>query len=101
MIRTFRALTQVDAGFDSTASIQTLRLAIPDAEVPKAENVLRMEEAILHKIEAVPGVTAVALANSVPMDDDHWFDPVFAQDELRGWRNASTATIQVCFAGIF
>ena len=68
MIRTFRALTHVDAGFDSTAPIQTVRLAIPDAEVPKAENVMRMEEAILHMIEAVPGVTHVALANSVPMD---------------------------------
>src|ERR1700728_1573168 len=52
MIRTFRALTHVDAGFDSTAPIQTLRLAIPDAEVPKSENVLRMEEAILHKIRS-------------------------------------------------
>ncbi len=81
MIRTFRALTHVDAGFDSTAPIQTVRLAIPDAEVPKAENVMRMEEAILHKIEAVPGVTHVALANSVPMDGNHWFDPVFAQDK--------------------
>jgi predicted permease len=80
MIRTFRALTQVDAGFDSTAPVQAVRLAIPDAEVPKAENVLRMEEAILHKIEAVPGVTSVALANSVPMDGNQWMDPVFAQD---------------------
>jgi predicted permease len=82
MIRTFRALTQVDAGFDSSAPIQTLRLAIPDAEVPKAEAVVRMEEAILHKIEAVPGVTSVALGNSVPMDGGTWFDPVFAQDKI-------------------
>ena len=81
MIRTFRALTHVDAGFDSAAPIQTVRLAIPDAEVPKAENVMRMEEAIVHKIEAVPGVTHVALANSVPMDGSQWSDPVFAQDK--------------------
>jgi predicted permease len=81
MIRTFRALTHVDAGFDSAAPIQTVRLAIPDAEVPKAENVMRMEEAIVRKIEAVPGVTHVALANSVPMDGSQWSDPVFAQDK--------------------
>jgi predicted permease len=30
----------------------------------------------------VPGVTAVALANSVPMDGNTWFDPVFAQDKI-------------------
>jgi predicted permease len=81
MIRTFRALTHVDTGFDTAAPTQTLRLAIPDAEVPKPENVMRMEESIVHKIESIPGVTAVALANSVPMDGGQWSDPVFAQDK--------------------
>jgi len=80
MIRTFRALTQVDPGFDSKAGIQTLRLSIPDAEVPKVDNVVRMEEAISQSIAAIPGVSSVALANSVPMDGGQWSDPVFAQD---------------------
>ncbi|MFZ1012367.1 MAG: ABC transporter permease [Terracidiphilus sp.] len=81
MIRTFRALLHVDAGFDINAPIQTLSLGIPDAEAPMAEDVMRRQEAILHKIEAVPGVTAVAFANSVPMDESGWTDPVFAQDK--------------------
>jgi len=80
MIRTFRALTHVDPGFDSQAGIQTFRLAISEAEVPKAENVMRREEAIAQSLAAIPGVTSVALANSVPMDGGHWMDPVFAQD---------------------
>jgi predicted permease len=80
MIRTLRALTQVDAGFDSNAGIQTLRLTIPDAEIPKADNVVHMEEAISQRLAAIPGVTSVALANSVPMDGGQWSDPVFAQD---------------------
>jgi predicted permease len=80
MIRTFRALIQVDAGFDTSAPIQTLNLSIPDAELPKAEDVTRRQEAMLHKIEAVPGVKSVAIANSVPMDGQGWTDPVFAQD---------------------
>jgi len=80
MIRTFRALTHVDPGFDSQAGIQTFRLAIPEVEVPKAENVMRREEAIAQNLAAIPGVTSVALANSVPMDGGHWMDPVFAQD---------------------
>ena len=81
MIRTFRALTQVDAGFDTTAPIQTLNLSIPEADVPKAEDVVRREEAILHKMEGVPGATSVAITNSVPMDDNGWQDPVMAQDK--------------------
>ena len=80
MIRTFVALTHVDPGFDSKAQIQTLRLNIPDAEVPKAENVVRMEQAISQRMAAIPGVTAVALANSVPMDGGQWTDEVLAQD---------------------
>jgi predicted permease len=80
MIRTFRALTQVDPGFDSKAGIQTLRFSIPDAEVLKADNVVRMEEAIAQHMAAIPGVTAVSLSNSVPMDGGQWSDPVFAQD---------------------
>jgi len=81
MIRTFQALIHVDAGFDTSAGIQTLSLSIPEAEVPKAEDVVRREEAILHKMEAVPGVTSVAITNSVPMDDNGWQDPVIAQDK--------------------
>ena len=81
MIRTFRALTHVDAGFDTTAPLQTLNLSIPDAEVAKGVDVVRRQEAILHKIEGVPGVTSVAIANSVPMDGQGWTDPVFAQDK--------------------
>jgi predicted permease len=80
MIRTFYALTHVDPGFDTKAPIQTLSLSIPDAEVPKAEDVVRRQEAILHKIEAVPGVTSAAIANSVPMDGSGWTDPLFAED---------------------
>jgi predicted permease len=80
MIRTFRALTHVDPGFDSQAGIQTFRLAISEVEVPKAENVMRREEAIAQGLAAIPGVTSVALANSVPMDGGHWMDPVSAQD---------------------
>jgi len=80
MIRSFRALTRVDAGYDTSAKIQTLRLGIPEAEVPKAEDVLRMQQAIAQKIAAVPGVESVSFGNSVPMDGNGWHDPVFAQD---------------------
>ncbi|HKV82846.1 MAG TPA: ABC transporter permease [Candidatus Sulfotelmatobacter sp.] len=80
MIRTFRALTHVDPGFDNQAGVQTFRLAISEVEVPQAENVMRKEEAIAQRLAAIPGVTSVALANSVPMDGGHWMDPVFAQD---------------------
>jgi predicted permease len=80
MIRTFRALIHVDAGYDTTAKIQTVRLDIPEADVPKDDDVLRMQQAIVRKIEALPGVESVSFGGSVPMDDNGWHDPVYAED---------------------
>lgn len=80
MIRTFRALTQVNPGFDTSAGIQTLRLLIPEAEVPDSDKVMHLEEAIARQIATIPGVTSVGIANSVPMDGGEWQDPVFARD---------------------
>ncbi len=82
MIRTFRALIHVDAGYDTTAKIQTVRLGIPEADVPKDDDVLRMQQAIAQKIAAVPGVESVSFGGSVPMDGNGWHDPVYAQDRI-------------------
>jgi predicted permease len=80
MIRTFRALTQVNPGFDSALPIQTFRLGIPDAEVPNDDNALHMQQAILQRIAAIPGVTGASYANSVPMDGGQWGDPLYTED---------------------
>jgi predicted permease len=80
MIRTFRALTHVSPGFAEPAALQTFRISIPEAEVKESEPVLRMEEAILRKIEEIPGVTSASISTSIPMDGKSSNDPVFAQD---------------------
>jgi predicted permease len=79
MIRTFRALTHVNPGFTS-AGIQTLHIDIPDAEVADADRVIRMQAEMEQKMAAIPGVTSVAISQSVPLDGNGWTDPVFAQD---------------------
>jgi predicted permease len=80
MIRTFRALTGVDPGFVAPGEVQTFRVEIPDAQVKDPERVARMEEEILHKVEAIPGVSSIGLSMSVPMDGNEWSDPIFAKD---------------------
>src|SRR5581483_11400309 len=71
--------TQVNPGFDH-ASIQTFRMLIPETVIPDGERVLRMEQDMLDKVAAVPGVSGAAVAGSIPLDDQHWFDPVYASD---------------------
>ncbi len=80
MIRTFAALTHVDAGFDVNAPIQTFRLGIPEAEVPNDDNALHMQQEILNRVAAIPGITSASYGLSVPMDGGQWGDPLYAQD---------------------
>jgi putative ABC transport system permease protein len=80
MIRTFRALTRVDPGFVVPAEVQTFRIAIGDSQVKDPERVVRIQEEITRKLEAIPGVSSVGLSLSVPMDGSYWNIPVFAKD---------------------
>ena len=81
MIRTFQALRDVHPGFTRADEVQTLRLSIPDSQVKDETAVVRMEQAILDKVAAVPGVISVALASTVTMTGDGWHDPLYAQDK--------------------
>lgn len=81
MVRTFQALAHVSPGYDTSAKIQTLHVTIPEAAVPDPDKVIHMQEAMLRQMAAIPSVTSVALAHSVPMDGGEWHDPVFAQDK--------------------
>jgi hypothetical protein len=42
--------------------------------------VARMHQAILEKLAAVPGVTAVTLASTTTMSGGAWHDPLYAED---------------------
>jgi predicted permease len=80
MIRTFRALTQVNPGFSRPAQVQSFRLYIPETEVKKDEDVLHMQQEMLRKVAAIPGVSSAGMTSSVPMDNNNWMDPIFAED---------------------
>jgi predicted permease len=80
MIRTFRAMTQVQPGFVRPAEVQTLRISIPEAEVKDKEQVFRMQQELLRRIAAIPGVRSASLATKIPMDDNASYDPIFTED---------------------
>jgi predicted permease len=80
MIRTFHALTTVDPGFVAPAQLQTFRVNIPDTDIKDPEQVVRIQQEILRKIEVLPGASSVGLSMSVPMDGNGWEDTLFVKD---------------------
>jgi predicted permease len=81
MIRTFRALTSVNPGFAAPpAEVQTFSIAIREAQVQDPERVVRLQEEILRKLEAIPGVSSVGLSTYVPMGGGFRVGSVFAKD---------------------
>ncbi len=86
MIRTFQALMHVSPGFVEPDGVQTFRFYIPETQIPDSqpERVVRMEEEILNKLAAIPGVSSVSFSSAVPMDGYDSNDVLFAQDHVYG-----------------
>jgi predicted permease len=79
MIRTFQSLRRVDPGFNSRDAL-TLRIAIPESQVKDAIAAIQMEQAILERIRALPGVTSVGLTTRIPTERGG-HDLVYARDK--------------------
>jgi predicted permease len=86
MIRTFRALMSVSPGFVTPDTLQTFRFFIPETQIPndQPERVVRMDEEILNKLRAIPGVSSVSFSTEVPMDGRDSNDVLFSQDHVYG-----------------
>jgi predicted permease len=82
MIRTFRALTHVPPGFTGPDAVQSFRFYVPETDIPdtERERLVRMEEGILDKLRAIPGVSSASFSTTIPMDGNSSNDPIFAQD---------------------
>jgi predicted permease len=82
MIRTFQALRNVDPGFTQPEHLQTMRIAIPASLVAEPQRVVRIENDIIEKLAAIPGVTSAGFATSMPMEGlgSNW-DGIQAEDK--------------------
>jgi len=82
MIRTFRELMHVPPGFSAPDAVQTFRLYVPETQIPDSERerLVRMEQQMVNKIAAIPGVSAVSFSGSIPMDGNSSSDILLAED---------------------
>jgi predicted permease len=82
MIRTFQAMHSVQPGFSDGRHLETMRVSIPAALVADAERVTRMQNAIIDKLAAIPGVSAAAFGSQMPMEHfGSGWDEIFAENK--------------------
>jgi putative ABC transport system permease protein len=82
MIRTFQQLRNVKPGFTHPEEIQILHAFPPPSMADEPERLMRMWQDVEGKLEAIPGVTSVALAGSAPLEP--FFtpnNPIYAEDK--------------------
>ena len=100
MIRTFQQLRMVDPGFTDPASLQTLRIAIPDSFVADPHMVVRLENNIADKLAAIPGVTSVGFAQTAPMEGDgHGWNLIYVEGKTYAG-DPPIRLLQLHFSGI-
>jgi predicted permease len=70
MVRSFLALRSVEPGFSDAPRLQTMRISIAESLVPDAQAVTRIENNIVDKLTAIPGVSSAGFTASIPMEGD-------------------------------
>jgi putative ABC transport system permease protein len=81
MIRTFQVLRHVQPGFTRPEEVQTLRVTLPSSIARDQLAVVQMEQTLIEKLSALPGVSSVAATSTLPMEvGSAWRDSVYAED---------------------
>ncbi|MEP6472143.1 MAG: ABC transporter permease, partial [Gemmatimonadota bacterium] len=68
LIRSFSALTHVDAGFNS-ANVVSFDLSLPDSRYPDGDRTSAFYEQLLGRMAAMPGVTATGAIFGLPLSN--------------------------------
>jgi predicted permease len=66
MLRTLWSLQRLDLGFNP-AGVLTMRIALPQASYPEAEQVVGFYSRLMDRIRTVPGVVAAGAARALPL----------------------------------
>jgi predicted permease len=102
LIRSFVALRAVHPGFTQPERIQTARIAIPETEVPEAEQVARMQAQILQNVAHIPGVEAAGFDDGLPMDAGHRNGMLIAvEDKFVPGQTAPNRDVKFVSPGLF
>jgi predicted permease len=101
MIRSAQALRSVDPGFTSARSLQTFSISIVPTLVREPERVTRVQQDVLEKIAAIPGVSSVAFATRMPMGEDRSSAALTVKGKPDDGRTPPNHQVKVVSPGLF
>jgi putative ABC transport system permease protein len=90
LIRTFRALRAVDPGFDGH-HVLTLEMSLAEMRFEKTAAVAQLVRNAEQRVESLPGVEALAMTSSIPLQPQVLYTPVIVygrpltKDRYHGW----------------
>jgi predicted permease len=101
MIRSVRALRQVEPGFVDPARLQTFTITIPATLVPEAVLVTRQQQAVLDRIAALPGVTSAAFTTRLPFGSDRSSSAIAVEGRREESQTPPNRQVKVVSPGMF
>ncbi|HSR67278.1 MAG TPA: ABC transporter permease [Acidobacteriota bacterium] len=82
LARSFYNLSRVEPGFQRPQEVATMKLYLPEAVVPEAEQVAWTHRQILESIRSLPGVTAAGVVSNLPMAQEGSYDDLLEVEEF-------------------
>jgi predicted permease len=101
MIRSFQALRRVDPGFREPQRVQMFSISIPASMVAEPERVTRMQQQVLDKIAAIPGVASAAFTTRVPMGSDRSSAALAVEGRADDGRTPPNRQVKIVSPGMF
>jgi predicted permease len=101
MIRSFRQLLGVNPGFAQPAQLQTFTISIPPATLKDPERVTRMQQEILDRIAAIPGVQSAAFTTRLPMGSGRSSAALTAEGQADDGRTPPNRQVKLISPGMF
>ncbi|MGA8027002.1 MAG: ABC transporter permease, partial [Bryobacteraceae bacterium] len=102
LVRSFIALHAVRPGFTQPEHIQTVRVFIPEAQIHDSAQVAQMQADILHKLAAIPGVTAAGFSSGLPLEPEyHNGNPVAVEGRTSPDSIPPNRTLKIISPGLF
>jgi predicted permease len=104
MIRSFQALQRVEHGFTAPERLQTFSVSIPVSVVPEPEPMARMQQQLIERVAAIPGVTSAAFATRLPMGGDRASSALTSPSEIKRFADDETPPnrhVKIVSPGLF